>query len=182
MQKTQRSEATESDMKYSEKHIEIPNDRKIIVIRANIGEKSPVYFRSDWSKLGSIESNIGRGLFGVMLTQQFNYIYQISYYTINPTYQILEVDKRDFLYSDDLANQFEVEFKRCNVLFNGDLFSFKIEIEKYATQEQFQRLFSMLDYKIEEITFSNLSDVNRIEYVFEILRRAEEGYNKYSTK
>jgi hypothetical protein len=147
--------------------IEIPEEFKTIVIRANFGNKSPLLAASEWPTSGSVYSTGKRGLFGLRLSQDLHYIESISFSFPYPTYMILEVDERTIkeAYGD-------CEFLGCNILFSGRISEFLESLRAYATVDQYAQISELLGWKLRETTKSMESIETLKEYILKSLSRA----------
>lgn len=156
------------------KTFQIEEDLRIIAIRATVQKKNPYNFTVEWPDAGnSVSSEKGRGLFAVLPSQNLAYIKLLTYLSIEPGYQILEISKNDLITDKKLIDTIEIEFSRCNVLFNGGLVEFLDEIKKYTTNEEFLKIFNDLKYKLDEIEFMKVNDENRILHHLVVLKRME---------
>ena len=158
--------------------IEIPAEYRTIVVRSNFAKQSPFDASSKtpitWPESGSISSKEKRGLFGILLCQDFDYLESVSFFYPLPRFLILEVDKRT-LSTKWLDPGREVEFRECNVLFNGFIEEFFEKIKEYATDEQFQKLHNSLDWKCAEIQESKQSVNHFMILVCMIVARVKEA-------
>ena len=175
------SEANEnSDFHIGDTFIDVPKEYRLIAIRANLGKKSPTFFRTEWGGAGThIKSTGERGLFGILLNQNYLFIERIVYYSVEITFQILEVDSRNLIYTcKDFKPEHEIEFSSCNVLFSGEIEEFLQEVKRYCTNEQYTRLFNAIGYKSAEVNESKKSPEKYIEYCLIILKRSQTAKAK----
>ena len=161
-----------SNLIVSDAHYYIPDIYKTYAIRINNEEKVPFSKNPiTWPKSGSIESTGEWGLFGVLLTQEWRYIKDMTYFIPFPKYMILEIDKRDIINKPETIDTIEVEFKKCNILFNGDIRIFLILLIQYATPEQYGKMIDLISYKISDIEFAEKSKENEASYKNTIINK-----------
>ena len=163
----------------SQQKIEIPEEFRTIAVRSNYGKQSPFEVSSKtpitWPESGGISSKERRGLFGVLISQNFDYLESVSFFYPLPRFLILEVDKRKLLTTATLDPNTEVEFKSCNVLFNGFIEDFFEKIKEYATDEQLQKLHYSLDWKYAEIQEGKQSAHFFMILISRVLLRVKEA-------
>lgn len=163
-----------SNLTVSDANFYIPDIYKTYAIRINNEDRVP-YSRNkiNWPKSGSIESTGEYGLFGVLLNQEWQYIKEMTYFIPFPKYMILEIDERDIMYKPETIDRIEVEFKKCNILFNGDIRLFLIYLLQYATPEQYGKMIDLISYKVDDIIFAEKSKENETIYKNTLISKIE---------
>lgn len=158
--------------------IEIPEEFRVIAVRANRGNKGPMAFGEGaeyfWPDHGSAyPQNEKAGLFGILLNQDFYFLKLIAAYVPYPRYLIIEVDTRKIFNTNRLMGRYEIEFSECNVIFSGQLPEFLETLKEYATQQQFKEISDVLGLSLMEILESRESPEKAKEYVLRIKNRAD---------
>ena len=157
-----------------EKHFYIPIEYKIIAKRVTVNNGSPL-FGLEWGSAGcSMHTNgQGRGLFGSLLSQTNDYISIICFNEFICNFQIIEVDARDLVVFDN--NNFEIEFKRCNILYNGEINGFLDSIKNYANYDQYINIVNDLSFKVKELSEAYESFENYCKYYELVKSRSLSG-------
>ena len=134
-----------------EKHFYIPIEYKIIAKRVTINNES-LFFGLKWGSAGCsmCTNGHGRGLFGSMLSQTNDYLAIICFNEFICNFQIIELDVRDLIGFDN--NNFEIEFKRCNILYNGEINGFLECFKNYASYDQYINIVNDLSFKVKELS------------------------------
>jgi hypothetical protein len=166
--------------------IEIPEKFKVIAVRGNRGNESPMGFSEKfngegykWTDSGPAYPNTNKhGLYGILLSQELTHLELIANYVPYPNYLILEVDKRKITGESDFQKRthlesIEVEFPECNVIFKGQLPEFLERLKEYATPPEFKKISDVLSQSLKEIIESRESPEKAKEYVLRIKNRAE---------
>lgn len=154
-----------NSIKTNDFKFEIPKEYREIAIRVN--NKC-----SKWKNYGSIEKSNMPGLYAVPINikdfEYFNSLHEglIKYSgklkTFNffkligqfikgvekPVLMILEIDLRTET-KDFAFLRYEVEFKRCNILFSGGISEFLCEIKQYVNEQQYKDIELTINENID---------------------------------
>jgi len=147
----------------SEKHVVIPTENRVIAFRVEQRYLGSGYHDNVkiWPESGHIKSLTERGLFAVTFGQNYGEVaFRCAYY-IDPYFHILEVDNRKII----KGNNNEIEFSEANILFCGYIEEFIIEIQKYATPEQYFDIYQTFFVKLMNVLDAKENPDHRQQYI-----------------
>lgn len=167
---------------YSNKHFNIPQKNRLIAIRVNFGENSPNTNIKFWAHSGSMFCKNEKGLYAVSVDQNPSIIKIITEFAINPTFHILEIDKRDIINQNETIPNAEIAFKKCNILFYGDITNFFVELKKHTNPVEFKNIHNVIKNNLKELSITNESPAQILERSLKLLRKSETIYNNFYSR